>query len=212
MALFGFNRTFESFVSSFIRNSLVSNHNMTMTVTMKIRTTMTTATTMMTRTTLTTTTQQQWRQQRQWWRWPHHSEVLVTSWPGKSGSLLSVHPPATITPPVMIMIMVMVMVVIIIVSPLYRAHACIPRPTLRVANWRQEPDVTLNTSVLMIISMIFMIVIMSRIIMIMILGMIIMIMTKFSILPSFHSDVIVASNQQDLVFSPWNCAEVLSEN
>ena len=46
----------------------------------------------------------------------------------------------------------------------------------------------------------------------MILGMIIMIMTKFSILPSFHSDVIVASNQQDLVFSPWNCAEVLSEN
>ena len=38
--------------------------------------------------------------------------------------------------------------------PLYLAQACMPRPTLRTASCRHEPDVTLNTSVLIIIMMI----------------------------------------------------------
>ena len=57
--------------------------------------------------------------------------------------------------------------------PLYKAQACIPRPTLRIASCRHEPDVTLNTSVLIVIMMrimimVFIVVIIMIIIMIMI--------------------------------------------
>ena len=53
--------------------------------------------------------------------------------------------------------------------PLYKAQACIPRPTLRVASCRHEPDVTLNTSVLVAIMMIRMIMMVMMVMLIMIM-------------------------------------------
>ena len=143
--------------------------------------------------------------------------------------------------------------------PLYKAQACIPRPTLRVASCRHEPDVTLNTSVLVgdghvdhdhddrsnepvyWLCLVSNILTKSRMYSQRFslfchnlgqfchdLGQIFFDLDKFcynlgkfchdlefccynleTILPGLPSNVIVASNHQDLVLSPWDCTEIL---